>query len=222
MIEDFRTDALHEALRESRIEDSTLLGLLVLALAGKNVSVKSGADMSPFDRERIAATITEGGVLTSDFGLIHAAARNMLVAALSCRDNMSNSGPGARIAGEAIGASLHLPTMATDEFLSCLSRQALEKAATTEGVRAEVRVRDTRARFIERFTDTRYVYPGALFQVTAEEIAAAATPSPSHLVRWPSEVRNDGFDGDAGTGEDIISETDALAATAIADMPPVD
>jgi ParB family chromosome partitioning protein len=83
----------------------------------------------------------------------------MLVAAISCRDNMSNSGSGARIAGEAIGASLYLPTMATDEFLSCLSRQALEKAATTEGVRAEVRVRDTRARFIERFTDTRYVYP---------------------------------------------------------------
>jgi hypothetical protein len=146
----------------------------------------------------------------------------MLVAALSCRDNMSNNGPGARIAGEAIGASLYLPTMATDEFLSCLSRQALEKAATTEGVRAEVRVRDTRARFIERFTDTRYVYPGALFQVTPEEIAAATTPSPSHLVRRPSEVRNDGFDGDAGTGEDIVSETDALAASAIADLPPVD
>jgi ParB family chromosome partitioning protein len=222
MIGDFRTDALHQALRESRIEDTTLLGLLVLALAGKNVSIQSGADMSPFDRERIAATITEGGVLTSDFGLIRTAARSMLVAALSCRDNMSNSGPGARIAGEAIGASLYLPTMATDEFLSCLSRQALEKAATTEGVRAEVRVRDTRARFIERFTDTRYVYPGALFQVTPEEIAAAATPSPSHLVRWPSEVRNDGFDGNTPTGEDIVSDTDALAASANADTPPVD
>jgi hypothetical protein len=178
--------------------------------------------MSPFDRERIAATITEGGVLTSDFGLIRTAARNMFVAALSCRDNMSNSGPGARIAGEAIGASLYLPTMATDEFLSCLSRQALEKAATTEGVRPEVRVRDARGRFIERFTDTRYVYPGALFQVTPEEIAAAATPSPSHLVRWPSEVRNDGFDGNTPTGEDIVSDTDALAASANADTPPVD
>jgi ParB/RepB/Spo0J family partition protein len=221
MIGDFRTDALHQALRESQIEDTTLLGLLVLALAVKNVSIQSGADMSPFDRERIAATITEGDVLTSDFGLIRTAARSMLIAALSCRDNMSNSGPGARIAGEAIGASLYLPTMATEEFLSCLSRQALEKAATTEGVRAEVRVRDTRARFIERFTDTRYVYPGALFQVTAEEIAEAAA-SPSHLVRWPSEVRNDGFDADTRTSEDIVSDTGALAAPAIADMPPVD
>lgn len=127
MIGDFRTDALHQALREAQIEDSTLLGLLVLALAGRNVAVQSGADIGPIDRVAIAATITEGGVLTSDLKLVRTAARNMLVAALSCRDNMSNSGPGARIAGEAIGASLYLPTMATDEFLSCLSRQALEK-----------------------------------------------------------------------------------------------
>src|SRR6516225_8774345 len=217
MIGDFRTDAFHQALREARIEDSTLLGLLVLALAAKNVSVQSGADIGPFDREAIAATITEGGVLTSDFDLVRAAARNMLVAALSCRDN-SNSGLAARIAGDAVGASLYMPTMATDEFLSCLSRQALERAAETEGVRAKVRVRDTRARFIERFTDTRYVYPGALFQVTPEEIAAAAAASSSHLVHRPSPVANDGFDGDAGTGEDIVSDTDALAASAIADM----
>src|SRR5207247_2701861 len=74
MIGDFRTDALHRALRENRIEDSMLLGLLVLALAGKNVSVQSGADIGPFDRERIAARITEGGVLTSDFELIRTAA----------------------------------------------------------------------------------------------------------------------------------------------------
>ena len=180
MIGDFRTDALHQAVREARIEDSTLLGLLVVALSAKNVFVQSGADVGPSDREAIAATITEGGVLTSDLDLIRAAARNMLVAALSCRDNMSNSGLGARVAGEAIGASLYLPTMATDEFLTCLSRQALEKAAETEGIRAEARVRDTRARIIERFSGTRYVYPGALFQLTAEEIAATAAP-PNHL-----------------------------------------
>jgi ParB family transcriptional regulator, chromosome partitioning protein len=221
MIGDFRTDALHQALREAQIEDSTLLGLLVLALAAKNVSVQSGADIGPFDREAIAATIGEGGVLTSDLELVHTAARNMLAAALSCRDNMSNSGLAARIAGEAVGASLCLPTMATEEFLACLSRQALEKAAETEGVRAEVRVRDTRARLIARFSGTRYVYPGALFQLTTEEIAAAAPP-PNQLVRWPSAIANDGLGGDAGSGEEIVSDTDALAASAIADPPPAD
>jgi ParB family transcriptional regulator, chromosome partitioning protein len=219
MIGDFRTDALHQASREARIEDSTLLGLLVLALAAKNVSVQSGADIGPFDREAIAATINEGGVLTSDLELIRTAARNMLVAALSCRDNMSNSGLGARIAGEAVGASLYLPTMATDEFLTCLSRQALEKVAETGGVRAEVRVRDTRARIIERFSGTRYVYPGALFQLTAEEIAAAAAP-PNHLVHWPAATATDSLGGDAGSDEEIMSDTGALPAPAIADPSP--
>ena len=61
----------------------------------------------------------------------------MLTAALSCRDNMTNSGIVARIAGDAIGASLYLPNMATDEFLSCLSKSAVEKAAAAEGVRTE-------------------------------------------------------------------------------------
>jgi len=221
MIGDFRTDALHQALREAQVEDSTLLGLLVLALAAKNVSVQSGADIGPFDREAIAATIAEGGVLTSDLELVRTAARNMLVAALSCRDNMSHSGLAARIAGEAVGASLYLPTMTTDEFLTCLSRQALEKAAETEGVRAEVRVRDTRARFIERFSGMRYVYPGALFQLTAEEIAAAAAPT-NHLVRWPSAIATDGLGIDAGSGVEIVSDTDALVASATAGPPPAD
>jgi ParB family chromosome partitioning protein len=220
MIGDFRTDALHQALREAQIEDSTLLGLLVLALAAKNISVQSGADIGPFEREAIGATISEGGVLTSDLELVRTAARNMLAAALSCRDNMSNSGLAARIAGEAVGASLYLPTMATDDFLTCLSRQALEKAAAIEGVRAEVRVRDTRARFIERFSGTRYVYPGALFQLTTEEISAPA--SPNHLVRWPSAIATDGLGGDAGSGEEIVSDTDALAGSAIAGFPPAD
>jgi hypothetical protein len=106
--------------------------------------------------------------------------------------------------------------MATDEFLACLSRQALEKAAETEGVRAEVRVRDTRARFIERFSGTRYLYPGALFRLTAEEISATV-PSPNHLVRWPSAIATDGLGG-----EEIVSDTDALAGSAIAGLPPAD
>jgi ParB family transcriptional regulator, chromosome partitioning protein len=221
MIGDFRTDALHQALREARIEDSTMLGLLVLALAAKNLFVQSGAAVEPFDREAIAATITEGGVLTSDLELVRTAARNMLVAALSCRGNMSNSGLGARIAGEAVGASLYLPTMATDEFLACLSRQALEKAAETEGMRAETRVRDTRARIIERFSGTRYVYPGALFQLTAAEIAAAAAP-PNHLGHWPGATATDRLGGDAGSGEEIVSDTGALAAPALANPPLAD
>jgi ParB family chromosome partitioning protein len=80
----------------------------------------------------------------------------------------------ARIAGDAIGASLRLPNMATEEFLSCMSRGALETAAKTEGVDIAPRVKDTRARMVTRFKDGTFVYPGALFRLTPEELAASA------------------------------------------------
>lgn len=64
MIGDSLTGALHRALKEAAIDDHTLLALLILALAGKNVSVRSGGDMGADDRQAIAKTITDGGVLT--------------------------------------------------------------------------------------------------------------------------------------------------------------
>ena len=107
----------------------------MLALGGENVSVHSGAGLGAADREHIAEALTEGGALTNDKQAIHDTARTMLTAVLSCRDNMSNSGPLARIAGDTIDASLHLPNMATEVFLSCLSKAGVEKAARAEGVR---------------------------------------------------------------------------------------
>ena len=87
-------------------------------------------------------------------------------------------------------------------------------------MRAEARVRDTRARFIERFSGTRYVYQAALFQLTAEEIAAAAPPN--RLVHWHGGTATDSLGGGAGSGEEIMSDTGALAAPAIADSPQAD
>jgi len=174
MIGDLRTDALHQALADAPIEDDTLLGMLVLALGADNVSVDSGSNLSGCERQAISRTLTEGGVLTTDAGLLRQGARAMLAAVLSCRENRSQSGPFARIAGEAIGASLRLPNMATEEFLSCLSRGALEKAAAAESVRVEVRAKDTRARMVTHFKDGTFVYPGALFRLTPEEVAMAA------------------------------------------------
>ena len=172
IIGDLRTDALHQALKEAAIDDGTLIALLVLALAADNVQVASGASIDPWTRQALAGQITEGGALTADTDLVRAAARSMLTATLSCRDNMTNSGNVARIAGDATDAKLFLPTMATEEFLSCLSKTAVETAATTEGVRTEARAKDTRARLIERFAGGRYVYPGALFRLTPDEVAA--------------------------------------------------
>jgi ParB family chromosome partitioning protein len=50
MIGDPRTDALHQALADTPIEDETLLGLLMLAFGCDNVSVDSGGDMRGGDR----------------------------------------------------------------------------------------------------------------------------------------------------------------------------
>jgi ParB/RepB/Spo0J family partition protein len=174
MIGDLRTDALHQALTDTPIEDDTLFGLLILAFGCDNVTVDSGSDLRGEDRKAICRAITEGGSLTADRDLLRHAARKMLIGVLSCRENRSNSGPFARTAGEAVGASFLLPNMATEEFLSCLSRDALETVARTEGVNIAPRAKDTRARMVTRFKDATFVYPGALFRVSQEELEEAA------------------------------------------------
>jgi len=70
MIGDLRTDALHQALADMPIEDDTLLGLLILAFGGDNVSVDSGSDLRGDDRQAICRALTEGGVLTADLDLL--------------------------------------------------------------------------------------------------------------------------------------------------------
>lgn len=212
MIGDLRTDALHQALQEADIDETSLVALLVLALAGQNVTVSSGAGLAGYERETIGTALIEGGVLTRDRATIHAAARSMLAAVLSCRENMSNSGIVARVAGDAIDASLHLPSMATEEFLSCLSKAGVEKAAAGEGVRVEIRGKDTRANLVERFKDGHYVHPAALFRLSPDEAAGSKA---TRANRWvPGSAAHD---NDPGRDADREGETDADAATAQAD-----
>jgi ParB family chromosome partitioning protein len=138
-------------------------------------------------------------VLTADRDLLRQAAREMLTGVLSCRDNRSRSGLFARIASEAIGASLLLPNMATEDFLSCLSRGALETAARAEGVNIAPRVKDTRARMVTRFKDGTFVYPAALFALTPEEQAATGERRAVRSVTgWVNPVTSDDGEGDDG------------------------
>jgi ParB family chromosome partitioning protein len=116
----------------------------------------------------------------------------MLIGVLSCRENRSDSGPFARIAGEAVGASLMLPNMATEDFLSCLSRGALETVAKVESVNIAPRAKDTRARIVTRFKDGTYVYPSALFRVPVRPGVGWVDPA----------------DGD--NGEDIVADPDGV------------
>jgi len=175
MIGDFRTDALHDALERGTIEDDTLMALLVLALAGRNITVASGAgdDVYGFARmERHAVRlVADDGTLAQDMVTLRSAARAALIDALSARVNRSDSGIVARIAGVAIGADGFLPNMGTEDFLDCLSRAALERSCKETPVLPRARVRETRAALVEHFATERFVHPAALFAPDAAEIA---------------------------------------------------
>ena len=175
MIGDFRTDALHEALQRAPIEDDTLMALLVIAFAGQNVRVDSGSGNSGSFRSQIAPhaamLVDEAGNLTFDKDTLRVAVRSVLIEVLSCRRNMSNSGIVSRIAGAVVGADSFLPNMGTEDFLLCLSRQALEGACADTSVLPRNKVRDTRAALVEHFSQERFVHASALFAPDTNELA---------------------------------------------------
>jgi hypothetical protein len=106
--------------------------LRVLAFVGQNVSISSG-NANGYARigRHAARLIGEDGKLAFDRDTLQQVARATLIDVLSCRENRSDSGVAARIAGEAIGADMFLPNMATEDFLSCLSSTAIEAVCRT-------------------------------------------------------------------------------------------
>ncbi|RWE07613.1 MAG: plasmid partitioning protein [Mesorhizobium sp.] len=177
MIGDLRTDALHEALSRAPIEDDTLMALLVLAFAGRNVTVASGArDISSYGAaglgEHAARLFDQEGKLAFDMDTLRIAVRCLLIDVLSCRENRSDSGVVARVAGDVIAADNFLPNMGTEDFLSCLSRQALEAACADTSVLPRQKVKDTRAALVEHFKEGRFVHPSALFAPTPEKLTS--------------------------------------------------
>src|SRR5690606_31807508 len=112
------------------------------------------------------------GKLAFDTDTLRVAMRNVLIEVLSCRENISKSGILALVAGEVIGADGFLPNMGTEEFLSCLSRPALEASCVDTPVLPRQRVKDTRAALVEHFKEGHFVHPAALFAPDAESLAA--------------------------------------------------
>lgn len=167
MIGDYRTDALREALGRAPIEDDTLMALLILAFAGQNVSVTTGSGGVTYGHNRLAknaaALVDADGKLAFDMDTLRVVARTMLVDAFSCRENATNSGIVARVAGAAIGADAFLPNMGNEDFLSCLSRSALEATCKDTPVLPRQRVKDTRAALVEQFKEGHFVHAAALF-----------------------------------------------------------
>ena len=176
MIGDLRTDALHETLARAPIEDDTLMALLILAFTGTNVTVASGASDSPYGHAKCgphaARLIGENGKLSFDRETLMQAARSVLIEVLSLRRNRSDSGLIARIAGDAVGADQFLPNMATEDFLSCLSRNALEAAAEAAGMPSRIKVKDTRAALVEHFAEGKLVHPAAHVAPSTEAVRA--------------------------------------------------
>ncbi|MCO6180947.1 ParB/RepB/Spo0J family partition protein [Ciceribacter sp. RN22] len=216
MIGDFRTDALHEALGRAPIEDDMLMALLVLAFAGQNVRIDSGANDTVFGPKRFrrhaARLFSEDGKLAFDVETVRAAARSMLIDVLSCRRGMSNSGVVSCIAGDAIGADSFLPNMGSEDFLLCLSRQALEAAAKEVNVLPRPKVRETRAALVDHFRQGHFVHASAFFAPDPNDVA--------DLIRQadtlddevsPAGVAEDGLDVEriegAGANAETVADT---------------
>ena len=213
-IGDLRTDALHHALAEADFDDTTTLAMLIIAFAGDNLSVTSGAASHGYGiRREIAALLTEGGKLTSDIELIRGAARMMLTHVLSCREGRTNSGRVARVAGDAIGADAFLATMAEDDFLKCLSKPGIERAAREAGVAVIPKTgKEIRAALIAHVGQATYVLPESRFALTAAEQAAHANAT-ARPAGGDDDEESYALGGEAGSDDDdgdldAVSEDD--------------
>ena len=203
LIGGMRTSALHTALQESPLDDHALIGLLVLALAANNVSVMQHDHADRFrnegDRRSIAASLVQDGSVTMDPETVRTAARRMLASVLSCKVDASASGLAARYAGVVAEADQYLPTMASEEFLRCLSKPAITTAVVENGLQPGARAKDTRASMIRAFHQRIYVYPAARFGLTDEELAAEAERT--RPTAWTEEETSDGSDDDETVDE---------------------
>ena len=209
IIGDLRTDALAKALSENTFDDITLIGMLLLALNANNVDIKTG-DYIRNKRRRLFQRITEGGHLTQDLDLLRDSARELLALVFSCRPGYNSSGLAARFAGDAIAADAHLPNMATEEFLPCLSKAVLERAAASIGAVPGQRAKDTRAAIIKHTVNTTFVLPAARF-----------VPDENELTTHQAAVSSyDGDDGDP-VDDDTGSPTRSLnGSTEMQDEDP--
>jgi ParB family transcriptional regulator, chromosome partitioning protein len=215
LLGELRTQALHEALAAAPIEGSTLMALLILGYAGSNVSISSGRASSPYGfvgKAEIARNVFVEGVLTDDPAVLQKTARQMLVEILSCREDRTNSGIAARLAGQAIGADNFLPNLATSDFLATLSRAVIEKAAAENGIAPKPRLRETRDGLIQKFAkEGRFFHPIASFTPDGDELHSFLTEDRAEVSSDPDESDGPPFDVDPDPEEGELDEIEAAA-----------
>jgi hypothetical protein len=127
----------------------------------------------------------------------------------SCRPGYNSSGLAARFAGDAIAADAHLPNMATEEFLACLSKTALERAAASIGVLPGQRAKDTRAAIVKHTANETFILPAAHFTPDQHELAAHQAPGASYDDHYGDPTNEDtGSPATSGLGDDSETEDD--------------
>jgi ParB family chromosome partitioning protein len=191
-----RTEALVKGLQANPIDDATLIGLLILALNARNVSIQTHGGSGNPTRTKLVQSITEGRRLSQDVERLRVVARQTLANVLSCSLGHGDSGLPARIAGDAIGADVHLGNMATEDFLSCLSKAAIERVGSSLNVQRRQRVKDTRAAVVTEAAGSTYVHPAALFALSQAEIAHHSEAPRDYWSKY-----GDDDDGSDETGE---------------------
>ncbi|MBP2562394.1 hypothetical protein J2T08_006084 [Neorhizobium galegae] len=155
-----------------------------------------------------ASLFDEQGKLAFDQDTLRVSVRSVLIDVLSCRRGMSNSGMVSRIAGEAVGADEYLPNMGSEEFLSCLSRQALEASCAEASVQPQQKVRETRAALVEHFASEHFVHTSARFAPPADELLdwiRASSPTDT-IGTAPHDDEGDRVDDPAEDQERQIDE----------------
>ncbi len=198
-----------------------LMALTVLAFAGRNVRVDSGADGTFYGGKRFSrhavGLFDEHGKLAFDQEQLLVTVRSMLIDVLSCRRGMSDSGMVSRIAGVAIGADEFMPNMGSEEFLSCLSRQALEASCAEAAVQPRQKVSETRAALVEHFATEHFVHTSARFAPPADELldwirsgfatdvngAASHEDDSDHADNCAEDQGHIGEDADQGDPQDM-------------------
>ncbi|MCX2567615.1 hypothetical protein OQ496_14340, partial [Acetobacter suratthaniensis] len=134
MLGQIRTQALHAAL-DAVVEDVDpwdLVAALLLALGGKNVSVRT-PEREPYGQmsrqETALAALFPEGVLIRDPALLRQEAVAVLKNVANCTISQhSGSGLTAQLMGLLFDADAQMPNMAFDDFLKCFSKPGIMEA----------------------------------------------------------------------------------------------
>ena len=117
-----RTEALVKSLEANPIDDMTLIGLLILALNARNVSVQThGGSGTPPGQSSFSRSPRAAGSATTPNACASSRARRSPMSS-PARSGIAIAGFPLASRATRIGADAHLGNMATEDFLSCLSK----------------------------------------------------------------------------------------------------